>query len=209
MSFTLLLQILKALLYKSFTQLVFTETSANFGVECKEKQASILGLFFYQSLHWLPCTSNLPTQPLSLSLTSSHEIWGVTFIGQSPSSAWGKLQHSALSWVHGLIWHCRTTCVQTAGKPSSSDTPPCPCSHVTERYSLMGSMPSTFSCQQGWRNWKQMYKLPCVWEKVVLYCFCLWSVWQCPCCKCDLSNADVRWVRENCTHVAWLPYKKC
>lgn len=43
--------------------LVFTETSANFGVECKEKQAGIPGPFFYQSLHWLPRTSILPTQP--------------------------------------------------------------------------------------------------------------------------------------------------
>lgn len=36
-SFTLLLQILEAFLHKSITHLVFTNTSANFGVECKEK----------------------------------------------------------------------------------------------------------------------------------------------------------------------------
>lgn len=26
--------------------------------------------------------------------------------------------------------------------------------------------------------------------------------------KCDLTSADVRWVREDYTYVAWLPYKK-
>jgi len=93
-SFTLLLQIPKALLLKP-VHLDPALTGACTG--CRAPPTS-----------W--------HNPRVRRLTSSHEIHSVTFIRQDPSCTW-EHQRSALSWVRGVIQRRRTTCVQTAGKP--------------------------------------------------------------------------------------------
>lgn len=117
MSFTLLLQILKALVRKSITQYL---RRLQLILELNVRRHKPVYLDPSSTGACTGCHAPPTSQhnPWVHCLTSSHEIWDVTFIGQSPSSTWGGLQCSALSRVCGVIWHRSTICVPAGGKPS-------------------------------------------------------------------------------------------
>lgn len=112
-----------------------------------------------------------------------------------------------LSPCFGCVWWSDNAGQFAGGKHSPSDTAPCPCSRATGWCILIGSVQYTFSFYHRWMNKKCISCYVSGKGSALLTLASAVGLTTCT-LKCDLTNVDVRWVREDYTYVAWLPYKK-